>query len=256
MQIDAIKIRTSVSQGFVTAGRPFSLTTTVTNPHSEPIGIESYQFHIPYQVQWIKDKTYDALFEQRRSARFLARLLPGSELRAAASPPGQPMFWSKPPGSPGGPTIQTVSPGESQSYSFRALMPQWLFISGGQLTFQGTVSYIHGVEHHTSVFEVSFPYRPPLRAITIGAVIGSFLGTAARILKDSGPAALHEKPSEALTAAVLAVILSIIGVVYSSRRSNDVQPVLTVEDVWGGMILGFLIGYLGHEFFQKIVPAT
>ena len=61
MQIDAIKIRTSVSQGFVTAGRPFSLTTTVTNPHSEPIDIESYQFHLPYQVQWIKDQIYDAL---------------------------------------------------------------------------------------------------------------------------------------------------------------------------------------------------
>jgi hypothetical protein len=52
----------------------------------------------------------------------------------------------------------------------------------------------------------------------------------------------------------LAMILSTIAVVYSSRRTNDAQPVLTVEDVWGGMILGFLIGYLGNEFFSKVLP--
>jgi len=256
MQIDAIKIRTSVPQGFVVAGRPFSLTTTVTNPHDEPIDIESYRYLIPYQVQWINDQTFDREFEQRRVTGVFSRLGSGSIWRTAASPPGQVMSYSKQPGAPDGMTLQVVRPAESQSYSFRALIPQWLFISGGQITFQGTVAYRRGAEAHTSTFEVSFPYRPPLRSITVGAVIGAVLGTVARILKDDGSSALMAKPGEALTATVLAIILSIIGVVYSSRRSNDVQPVLTVEDVWGGMILGFLIGYLGHEFFQKIVPVN
>ena len=256
MQIDAIKIRTSVLQGFVVAGRPFTLTTIVTNPHDEPIDIESYRYLIPYQVQWINDQAFDREFELRRVARLLTRLGSGSIWRTAASPPGQVMWYSKQPGAPDGMTLQVVRPGESQSYSFRALIPQWLFISGGQITFQGTVAYRRGAEAHTSTFEVSFPFRPPLRSITVGAVIGAVLGTVARILKDDGSAALAAKPGEALTATVLAIILSIIGVVYSSRRSNDVQPVLTVEDVWGGMILGFLIGYLGHEFFQKIVPVN
>jgi hypothetical protein len=42
--------------------------------------------------------------------------------------------------------------------------------------------------------------------------------------------------------------------VFSSRRTGEVQPILTIEDFWGGMLAGFLVGYLGHEFFGKVVP--
>lgn len=255
MKIDAIKIKTVVPQGFVVAGKPFSLTTIVTNPHDEPIQIVSYLYHIPYQVQWIHDGAFDTKYAEHRAFSPLRRLFTASLWRAAASAPGTPMSYGRLPDAPPGP-VQTIAPGESQIYSFRAMMPHWLFITGGQLTFQGVVMYQSGTEAHTSTFEVTFPFRPPLKATTFGAVAGSFLGTVAKLLKESGPSLFWEKPGEAVTATALAIILSIIAVVYSSRRSNDVQPVLTVEDVWGGIILGFMIGYLGNDFFQKLVPIS
>jgi hypothetical protein len=59
-----------------------------------------------------------------------------------------------------------------------------------------------------------------------------------------------------ISGAILALILSVIAVVYSSRRTGESQPILTVEDFWGGLVIGFMIAYLGQEYFQKIVPIT
>lgn len=254
MPTDAIKIKTSIPQGVVIAGRPFSLTTTVTNPYEDPIEIMNYMYHIPYQVQWISDAAYDQKFVEFTSYNFMRQWITPSIWQAAAQPPGQPMsFFNK---SGDGKGVQVVAPGESQGYSFKAMMPQWLFITGGQLSFQGQIMYRRNGSFHTSTFEVSIPFRPPLRSISLGALLGALLGSSAKMLKENGPAVFQQNPSEVITATLLAIILSTVAVVYSSRRSNESQPVLTVEDVWGGMILGFLIGYLGNEFFQTIVPVS
>jgi len=252
MPSDVLKIKTSIPQGVVIAGRPFSLTTTVTNPYEEPIEIMHYTYLIPYQVQWIHDATFDQKFTEYSSYSFIRQWFASSILAAAARPPGAAMVFGNQSGTGSG--VQMVAPGEQQSYSFKAIMPQWLFITGGQFSFQGLIVYRRAGTVHTSNFEVAFPFRPPLRSISLGAVLGAILGSTAKVLKDNGPDILQQKPGGVVTATILAIILSTIAVVYSSRRSNESQPVLTVEDVWGGMILGFLIGYLGNEFFQTIVP--
>lgn len=254
MATDAIKIKTTVPQGVAIAGRPFSLTTTVTNPYDQPIEIMNYTYFVPYQVQWIHDLTFDQKFSEFSTRSFVRQWFAASIFAAAARPPGAAMVNGNQTGQGNG--IQIVAPGEQQTYSFKAIMPQWLFITGGQLTFQGQITYRRDGQFHTSNFEVPLPFRPPLRSISLGAVSGAILGSAAKILKDSGPDLLHQKPLGVITSTALAIILSSIAVVYSSRRSNESQPVLTVEDVWGGMILGFLIGYLGNEFFQTIVPVA
>jgi len=257
MPTDALKVRTSVPQGVVIAGRPFTLSTMVTNTYEQTIEIISYGYQVPYQVQWINEFNFNAEFAKRSLYSPFRRWATPSIWNTTAMPPGNPFFYGNPSvqGRPPEP-IQTVAPGDSQDYSFKAMMPQWLFITGGQLSFQGVITYRREGQLHTSTFELGFPYRPPLRSISLGAVFGAILGSTAKILKDSGPDIMQQKPLGVVTSTALAIILSSIAVVYSSRRSNESQPVLTVEDVWGGMILGFLIGYLGNEFFQTIVPVA
>jgi hypothetical protein len=255
MPLDALKVRTSVPQGVVIAGRPFTLTTTVTNTYDQPIEIISYSYQIPYQVQWISEVNFNAEFAKRSTYRFFRTLMAASIWKTTAMPPGSPFFFGAVavPGQPPAP-IQTVAPGDSNGYSFKAMMPQWLWITGGQLSFQGVIMYRREGQVHTSAFELGFPFRPPLLSTSLGALVGAVLGSAAKILKESGPAILQQKPLDYLPPVILALILSSIAVIYSSRRSNETHPVLTVEDVWGGMILGFLIGYLGNEFFQTVMP--
>jgi hypothetical protein len=281
MPIDAIKIRTTIPGGFVTAGRPFSLTTTVTNPHEEPMEIMQYLYHVPYQLLWISDYQYNTAHEARRSLSFFKRLFLPSIWKVAASPPGQIMSFSMmPPGPPPSVpmpplppmapmpsmpafpgyhvprfgVIQTILPGESQSYTFKAMLPNWLFVSGGTLTFQGQVIYGLEGKDHSSAFEITFPYRPPLKSTCAGAIVGSILGIVAKTVQTDGANAFQSNLLGAIMSTILTIILSLIAVAYTSRRSNDVQPVLTVEDFTGGAILGFLIGYMGHQIFEKFVP--
>jgi hypothetical protein len=103
---------------------------------------------------------------------------------------------------------------------------------------------------HTSPFDVTFPLRAPLRANVWGAVFGGLLGSVAHVLRDKESLAFQST----LLSAALTTILAVIAVVFSSRTAKDVQPILTVEDFWGGLVVGFLLGYLGHQFFEQLVP--
>lgn len=253
MSTTAVKIKVTIAQPFVIAGQPFSLTTSLENAHEELIEVVEFLYHIPYQVQWIMDVKYDAAFEESRSANLVRRLMRASAWRAAAQPPGQVMQFAnmKSPGTP----IVTVLPAQTTSYSFKALVPQWLFVSGGELVFPGRITYRYKGALHSAPFEVRLTMRPPLRSNGIGALLGAVLGTSAKMLKDQQGAGMSPGFGiEFVAATVLAAILSVIAIVYSSRRTGESQPILTVEDFWGGLIVGFMIGYLGHEFFQKIVP--
>ena len=215
MPIDALKVHTSVPQGVVIAGQPFTLTTTVTNTYDQPIEIISYGYQVPYQVQWIHEDNFNKEFAKRSLYSAFRRWAAASIWNTTAMPPGYPFFYGKPwvEGRPPE-AIQTVAPGDSQGYSFKAMMPQWLFITGGQLTFQGVITYRREGQQHTSTFALGFAYRPPLRAISLGAVCGAILGSAAKILKDSGPDILQQKPLGVMTSTILAIILSTIAVVY------------------------------------------
>ncbi len=252
MSTAAVKIEVTIAQPFAVAGEPFSLTTSIENAHEESIEITEFLYHVPYQMQWISDAKFDEAYDGRRNRNLARRLLQLAAWRAAASPPGQVMRV----GWPDAKTLVSVLPSESTSYSFKALVPKWLFISGGDLTFPGRIAYRYRNETHYAPFDVKLTLRPPLLSNGIGAFIGAVLGTSAKTLKDEGAVFLQSLSIEFVAGTVLAVILSVIAVVYSSRRTGDSQPILTVEDFWGGLIVGFMIGYLGHEFFQRIVPIS
>jgi hypothetical protein len=53
------------------------------------------------------------------------------------------------------------------------------------------------------------------------------------------------------TAVVVAVILSGIAVVFMARKS-EAQSFVSVEDFWGGLLIGFLVGYTGTSFFEQL----
>lgn len=251
MTVNALKVATSVSGSFITAGTPFTISTSVTNAHDEKIEILEYYYHIPYQVQWIHEANYGKAYEQLQSRNALARFFTRSPWKKTAQPPGQEMkcaYLEDPEKS-----IADVLPGENTIYAFKAIIPRWLLIAGTEITFEGRVTYRYKAEKHISTFRVSFIVRPPLGANIAGAICGGALGTTAKWLRQLTTSPDASFDFTFLSASALSIILAIVMVVFSSRRTSDVQPILTIEDFWGGMLAGFLVGYLGHEFFGKVV---
>jgi hypothetical protein len=151
-------------------------------------------------------------------------------------------------------SFASILPGESYVYAFEAYLPKWLFSSGFTVKFDGRVKYKYKDEVHYSTFSLNFLVRPPIGANIIGAVIGGVLGTSAKWLQQSVTGEDMVFSIKFFTSTLLSIILGIVMVVFSSRRTGEVQPILTIEDFWGGMLAGFLVGYLGHEFFGKVVP--
>ncbi|MFL6478527.1 MAG: hypothetical protein ACJ707_06890, partial [Nitrososphaera sp.] len=37
-------------------------------------------------------------------------------------------------------------------------------------------------------------------------------------------------------------------------RKKDVQPFLTIEDFWGGIVVGFAVGYGGSSILTRLLP--
>lgn len=95
--------------------------------------------------------------------------------------------------------------------------------------------------------------RAALWGVILGGGIGGILGSVARSFQGSGWAAAFSgtRISSTIGAIVLAAILSGAAVVFSARKS-DTQSFVTVEDFWGGILVGFLIGYSGTAAFAKI----
>ncbi|WP_353073977.1 hypothetical protein [Tunturiibacter gelidiferens] len=101
--------------------------------------------------------------------------------------------------------------------------------------------------------------RAPLKAILFGALIGSFFGF---LLKDlTGERTLitlvnttRTPGSIASYLLSLATAMMIAGItVVAFARKKDAQPILSVEDFWGGVFVGFLAGYTGKSFLDKTV---
>jgi len=250
---DALKITTSLSTPFIVAGAPFTITTTLVNAHDGPIQIQRYDYHLPCQVQWIKDTAYHEAFEARRGKHLWRRLLMQTPLASAAQAPGEVMSYG--PKDPGAiaQELFDVQSGETTSYTFKAVVPHWLFTSGSEIVFVGRVTYKYHDGTHTSPFEVRVALRPPLVSNITGAVIGGLLGTAARFLRDTMASSAGSPGLPFWSSSALAVILGVIAVVFASRKSADVQPIFAIEDVWGGMLAGFLIGYFGADYFAQVI---
>lgn len=97
------------------------------------------------------------------------------------------------------------------------------------------------------------PVRAALWKVMLGGAVGGAAGSIARSLQDlqNGGAFGDLAQGTAVGALLLAVILSGVAIVFAARRA-PAQTFVTVEDFWGGLLVGFLIGYSGTVVFSDL----
>jgi hypothetical protein len=84
---------------------------------------------------------------------------------------------------------------------------------------------------------------PSLTGMLFGSILGSFFGTIAQLK--------WSDPNTIISQIVLNLILGFIAAVILMRRKN-VDSFITIEDFWGGIVIGFVVGYSGFLAFQKL----
>lgn len=95
--------------------------------------------------------------------------------------------------------------------------------------------------HHRQI-SLDLSIFPPVSGMLGGTLLGSFLGTITRNIDNIGMGIVPVLFVNLILGFIAGVIL---------MRKKDVQPFVTVEDFWGGTLLGFLVGFAGVEFFMR-----
>lgn len=139
-------------------------------------------------------------------------------------------------------------PGDSLVKHFVLKTRIWLFFSPVSHTFQIQVRYRIDDRDHIDTIPFSVDIRSPMRSSIIGAIIGSILGFVVSDNKNS----IDFSSSSFWLSVSRTIIFALIIIVAFARKSN-VQQVVSVEDFWGGLFTGFLVGYSGDAFIKSIL---
>jgi hypothetical protein len=129
-----------------------------------------------------------------------------------------------------------------ETFSFRA--GNWLWSQPTTVNTNVQIDYEFEGMLKTQVVPITANVRPAPMAIVLGSIAGGVVGSLAR----------GSSPFERATmfSALTAVFMSIIAAIGLSRKSGS-QGVVTVEDFYGGFLVGALIGYGGPAVFEKAV---
>jgi hypothetical protein len=152
------------------------------------------------------------------------------------------------------PPRAALQPGSTDVWTIRLESKKTPFFVPAKFKLQLTV--IYGLEappvdddalDRRDLYSNTTPFTVQVRAALWSVILGSaFGGIIGGAVAFSGPHA-----NSTIGAVLLAAILSGAAVLFSARKS-DTQSFVTVEDFWGGLLVGFLIGYSGTAAFAKI----
>jgi hypothetical protein len=161
------------------------------------------------------------------------------------------------------PKNASLSPGSTDVWTIRLGTSRSPFILPSRYHLQLTVIYSlepprldkEVSEEHLLANTTSFtvPLKAALWSVILGGIIGAAIGSLARSLQAAQTIdrLLRDQLGAALGALTLAVMLSGAAIVFAARKT-DAQSFVTVEDFWGGLLVGFLIGYSGTAAFGQL----
>jgi hypothetical protein len=142
-----------------------------------------------------------------------------------------------------------ILPGESVTQNIFGRTKRSLFFRPDKykLTLISDCSDSNGVfSSVTKTVEVEI--LASLITIIYGALIGGVAGTLVRIFQRSSPFLDLRNLFEIIGAAILSVLA-----VIALARKTGVQTLVTIQDFWGGIFVGFLVGYSGKAFFDTLM---
>lgn len=260
-----LRTEVTVSPEVPVAGEPFTAALKIENRFDQPVELLNIDLILPTDLRSYqpdeeaeKDLKGLAVAEEESPTPPKARRRPGSPRNFELRPWAQqqhPMqrvsamevFYPNEVDE-GQTGSQTLQPGSSTIRYFPIITRAWLLSTSRRHKLDVSIAYKLGdVQHYESV-PLQFEVRPALRAVIVGAIIGSAIGWLARELMTDGlnPTSLIQ--------LILAGLLSSIGVIFVSRKTGVQSLPISVEDFLGGILTGFVIGYFGTGYFNTLLP--
>jgi hypothetical protein len=270
-----LRFEVETSSPLIEAGRPFSVFLRITNPFEAPVTIQKVAFLVPVEF---RDETAlsDVGFGLQWKTEF-------PSLRAAG-PAGRPnkafqlgvvqaRSVTGNLGGSGGPgpavgldraaeaadasnemvdrsSSLLVQPGNTVAWQVTLRTTRWLFFTPAAYALEAQLTYtLDGQENHDAV-KIPLSLKAPLPALITGALLGSLCGSLFKALQVGAPAWKSLVP-QVLTSMVLASM-----VIVAFARKKDAQPFVSVEDFYGGLFIGFLVGLSGQAWLTFLTSGS
>jgi hypothetical protein len=121
-----------------------------------------------------------------------------------------------------------------------------LFFAPLNHVFQIQVSYSVDDVDHTGTISYEQRIAAPLRSVALGGVAGAAAGSILKSLTQpwTGPGGFF--------LALAAAMLSSVAVTIGFARKASAQPIISIEDFWGGSLIGFSVGFFGFDQFAGL----
>jgi hypothetical protein len=228
-----LKIDVELSKPYLVAGTEFSIFVKITNPYDVPIVINSVETHIPVELV--------VSGRERSEANLCEGIAKGfatfdCEYLNKHMPP-MPYLLQ-----PDDRICKQII------LNTRGNWVDWLRFTPVSLVLEIQVRY--GVDHrqHMDTVKAEINIQASLEATIIGALIGGFIGGVARLLNS----AETFDPGKSIAYIILSIIISVMAVVAFARKTG-VQKIVSIEDAWGGLMIGFVVGYQGPEWAMNVI---
>lgn len=229
----------------IEAGKKFSISMQVTNPYDVPVTIHDVSTQLPVEL-------IDPTMNPSRQG-FVSLVRPRLAPRAPATPETVSGSGPTPPDEP----IQ-LQPGNSTVKTFTVRTKWAVFFPPASYNLYLWVDYeIYGSRNKDSV-RYTLNIRSPLKAIIYGAIVGSILGFVLKSIYNNPSWAVSHDSSGIIRwfVQLVGTLLAAAIAVIAFARKKDTQPILSIEDFWGGFFVGFLAGFSGESFIKQFVPAA
>lgn len=254
-----LKFTVETSSPQVEAGKKFSVSVRVSNPYDVPVVVKRVETKLP--AKFVAATAKKGFLQEGQDA--LDAMVREKSLRPLVTSEGGQVVQAAGVGdAPDGPV--ELQPGNSTVRVFTIRTSNAIFFAPSLYNLNLAVEYeIDGkLNHDTVAYQMNV--RAPLSAMISGSIIGSVIGYLVRAAKDEtvirGLIAPEDQYTRFQFAVGLLTAVLVAGiVVVAFARKKEAQPILSIEDFWGGLFVGFLSAYGGGGLLDRLMgppPAT
>ena len=140
---------------------------------------------------------------------------------------------------------KTLQPGNSTTRTFTIRSKKAIWFRPASYRLQIEVEYAIGGIRNIDTIEDPIQVKASLTSMVIGAVIGGLGGWF------TSQASTATAAPDTVLSLTVSLVMAAMSVVLFARK-KEVQPIITVEDFWGGVALGFLVAYSGPKMIATL----
>lgn len=227
-----LEIKTKFSNDMIRRGDSFNIIASVRNLHDKEITVNGYEISYPQGFRPTR-KSGTKLQLGKETGEFFSELAPFKQLKTSEHI----VENIKIPKGVERPISIPLRVGRIIGFKPRPDLYKLSF----------TLFYSYKGTSLNQSTEIDLRVYASLPGMLAGTILGSILGNFAI---SEFKFDIDKTPVEILSSLVFGFIAAII-----LMRRKDVQAFITIEDFWGGILIGFTVGILGKEFVINLLKS-